>query len=66
MKKEIFEKLKTSKAVIKINGDQFVYLLVNADGQRKPRLYNFVYNQHDKPVITEVSDEEILLKIAGE
>ena len=67
MKKEIFEKLKKSRAVIKINSDQFVYILVNADGHQKPKLYNFLYgDQHNKPIVNEVTDEEILLRISEE
>lgn len=65
MKKEIYEKLKNSKAIIKIDADQFISILVNADGHLKPKMYNFVYsNQHNKPLITEITDEKLLLAIA--
>ena len=65
MKKEIYEKLKNSKSVIKVNQEQFISVLVNADGHRKPKLYNVVYsNQHDKMIVTEVTEEDILSKIA--
>ena len=67
MKKEIFEKLKKSKAITKIRADQMVYILVNEDGNRKPKLYSFLYSeQHSKPIVTEMVDEDLLLKIAEE
>lgn len=65
MKNEIFEKLKASDAVMKIKGDQFLYILANADANEKPRLFQFLLID-GQPLVKEFTEESVLLNIVGE
>jgi len=65
MKTEIYEKLLKADTITRVKSTEFVYVMMNADKKQKAKVYQIVFSaKHNKPIVSEVTYEQILLDIA--